>query len=124
LKLEDKIKIFEKNLSKCLEVDKYNDTEDELYDYFFLSYEKNDTLFNKKRFSFLENLKSEKEIIRVIDGIISAVIKHEHHDSSENIIESYINSGFIFLDDKEYSSEEFIEFSKSNKNILHCINDK
>ena len=109
--IEDKIEIFQKNLLK--------DFEDDIFDYFFLDYDRNDIKYNKVRFSFLDNLKSEKEIIKVLEGITSSVIKHEHHDNLENIIESYISRGFIILEDKNHLFKEFSALLTNNKNILY-----
>jgi len=114
MNVENKIEIFKQILFKRSEDSSCNSIEDEIYNYFFLSYDENDTLFNKEYFLFLEDLKSEKEIERVVEGIISRVLKHEHHDSLENIIEGYIHYGFIFLE----SQQDFIKNLDTNKNIL------
>jgi hypothetical protein len=97
LNIEDKIQIFQNNLDKYFEIDKYNYPEDDICDYFFLDYQKNDFRYNKVQFSFLETLESEKEIIKLIDGLIHQIIKYDHEDSIENIIGNYISCGFTQL---------------------------
>lgn len=118
MNIQDKIQVFENNINTKFEVDKYSYPEDDIADYFFLDYDKNDLEYNKVRFSFLETLKSEKEIIKMIDGLIHQVIKHDYHDSIENIIENYISCEFVVLETKEYSSIEFLASLRDNKNIL------
>ena len=119
MKIEDKIQIFKNQLDKYFEVDKYNYPENDIYDYFFLSYTKNDVEYNNIQFSFLNSLKSENEIIKVIDAIISRCREHRDDYNLENTIESYIACDFLFLEKKNYSSKEFFKALDSNKNILY-----
>jgi hypothetical protein len=99
LTIEEKIKIFEKRFFQNFKEGVYNYPVDDISDYFFIDYDKNDSEYNKRTFKFLEVAKSEQDIIQISNLLISRVLKYDDTDGLENIIESFTNDGFILLED-------------------------
>jgi hypothetical protein len=80
LSKNEKIAAFEASLA--VRYESYGDVmRDEIKDY----YDE-----NKSALSFLDKLQSEEEIENKINFVVSKMILHEHQDSLQNIIASYI----------------------------------
>jgi hypothetical protein len=79
LSFDDKIKLFQ----NTLEIKNGNyadDIKDEIFFYFFE---------NERSFHFLNLLKSEDDIIKKVDFLVSKIIMHEHQEGINTLIEQY-----------------------------------
>lgn len=80
LSKNEKIDILKTSLS--LRYESYGDLmRDEISDYF---------AENQNELSFLDTLKTAKEVQNKVNFIVSKMILHEHEDSLQNIIVNYI----------------------------------
>jgi len=99
LDLKSKIVFFKKRLFLNFRKGFYRYPEDDIADYFFMDYDENDITYNETKFKFLKIAKSEKDILQISDLLVSKVLKYDDADGLENIIENFINNGFLLFDE-------------------------